>query len=148
MTKDPITVRPDYTLEEAAQTLRDNNISGCPVLDRDGELAGIITKNDIFRAMTSISGLSKRGLQLGFMLKDRLGAIKEVTDIVHQYGGRLVSIIATYDKAPPGYRYVHVRAFGMNRELLAEMKRILKEKTRMLYMVDLRDGVKESYASY
>jgi acetoin utilization protein AcuB len=148
MTREPITVPPDFTIEEAAEKLQDNNISGCPVLDRAGDLAGIITKNDIFRAMTSITGMSKRGLQLGFMLEDRPGAIKEVTDVIRKYDARLISIVTTYHKAPHGYRYVHIRTFGMNREILPEMKAELKKRAKMLYLVDLRHGERESYAGY
>jgi acetoin utilization protein AcuB len=62
MTRDPATVRPDFTIEEAREILRENNISGCPVTDQEGELAGLITKNDIFRAMTTLTGMPKREL--------------------------------------------------------------------------------------
>jgi acetoin utilization protein AcuB len=148
MTRDPITVPPDFTIEEAAEILREHNISGCPVLDQDGDLAGIITKNDIFRAVTSVTGIPKRGLQLGFLVKDVPGSIKEVTDVIRKFRARLVSIVSTYEKAPDGYRYLHIRTFNVNREKLPEMKEELKEKARLLYMVDLRDGVRESYASY
>ena len=36
MTKEPITVPFDYTIEETAQVLLENKISGVPVLDLDG----------------------------------------------------------------------------------------------------------------
>ena len=68
--------------------------------------------------MTTVSGMSKRGLQLGFMLEDRPGAIKEVTDVIRQYDARLISLLTTYDKAPHGYRYAYVRTFNVNRETL------------------------------
>jgi acetoin utilization protein AcuB len=106
MTPNPITLLPDTTLEEAAQVLRKHNISGCPVLDHEGQLAGIITKNDIFTALTTVMGLPDRGLLFGFMLEDRHGSIKEVTDIIGQFHCRLISILTTYEKAPTGYRYV------------------------------------------
>ncbi|MEJ2717611.1 MAG: GNAT family N-acetyltransferase [Deltaproteobacteria bacterium] len=113
MTRNPITVRPDLTIEEAADVLRSNNISGCPVLDKQGDLAGIITKNDIFRALTSVIGMPGRGLQMGFMVEDRPGSIKEVTDVIRSFGARLVSIVSSYEKAPEGFRYLHVRTFNI-----------------------------------
>ncbi|MBM3303323.1 MAG: CBS domain-containing protein, partial [Deltaproteobacteria bacterium] len=70
MTKNPVTVRPDFTLEEAAEVLLENNISGCPVLDYEQQLAGIITKNDIFRTLVSSSWVRKKGVQFGFLLED------------------------------------------------------------------------------
>jgi len=148
MTRNPVTVRPDLTIEETAQLLRDHNISGCPVLDLQEEVAGVITKNDIFRALISVSGLPKRGLQFGFMLEDRPGSIKEITDIIRLYHARLVSIMTTYEKAPPGYRYLYIRTFNIDRKRLPNMKRALNDVAKMLYMVDLRDGIRETYASY
>ncbi len=148
MSRNPVTVRPDLTIEETAQLLRENNISGCPVLDRQDEVAGVITKNDIFRALTSVSGLPKRGLQFGFMVEDRPGSIKEITDTLRQYHARLISIMTTYEKTPPGYRYLYIRTFNIDRKRLPDMKRDLSGIAKMLYMVDLRDGTRDTYASY
>ncbi len=148
MTRNPVTVGPDHTIEETAQILRENNISGCPVLDREEEVAGVITKNDIFRALISLSGLPKRGLQFGFMVEDRPGSIKEITDTIRRYHARLVSIMTSFDKAPSGYRYLYVRTFNIDRKRLPDMKRDLSEIAKMLYIVDLRDGTRETYASY
>ena len=47
MTKEPITVPVDYTVEETAEILLENKISGVPVVSNDGRLAGIITQTDI-----------------------------------------------------------------------------------------------------
>lgn len=46
-----ITVRRDTTYEEAAKILRDNEITGAPVVDNDGKLVGIITEKDIFKVL-------------------------------------------------------------------------------------------------
>ncbi len=148
MSRNPVTLHPDTTLEEAAAVLQQHNISGCPVLDQDGDLAGIITKNDIFRAFTTLIGLPERGLLFGFLLEDRQRSIREVTDIMRQYHCRLISILTTYQNAPTGYRFVHIRAFNIPREKLQELKADLTQKAKFLYMVDLRDKVRETYASY
>lgn len=39
--------RPDTTLVEAAQEMRISGVGGIPVLDHDGECAGILTERDI-----------------------------------------------------------------------------------------------------
>ncbi len=49
MTPDPITIRDDATIEEAAQLMIDYKVSGLPVLNAQDELVGIITESDIFR---------------------------------------------------------------------------------------------------
>lgn len=148
MTHDPITVRPDFTVEETAQTLLENNISGCPVLDHQDQIAGVITKNDIFRAMVSVSGIPKRGIQLGFLVEERSGSIKEITDIIREYHARLISVMTAYEKAPRGYRYLYIRAFNINRERLPDLMTTLRDKAKLLYMIDLRDGKRETYADY
>jgi acetoin utilization protein AcuB len=48
MTDAPITVAPDETIQDAAETMLDNQVSGLPVVDGD-RLVGIITESDIFR---------------------------------------------------------------------------------------------------
>lgn len=40
-------VRPDTTLVEAAQRMRISGVGGIPVLDHEGECAGILTERDI-----------------------------------------------------------------------------------------------------
>lgn len=49
MTPNPVTISPDDTIGAAAQLLLKYMIGGLPVLDHDGQLAGIITESDIFR---------------------------------------------------------------------------------------------------
>jgi acetoin utilization protein AcuB len=49
MTRDPVTVREDATIGEAARIMLDYRISGLPVTDQYGKLVGVITESDIFR---------------------------------------------------------------------------------------------------
>jgi acetoin utilization protein AcuB len=148
MSRDPVTVPPDYTLEETGEVMLQKKISGCPVVTYDGELIGIITKNDLFRALISVTGFPKRGVLLGFLLEDRPGSIKEVTDILRKYNARLLSVMATYSRAPEGFRYVYIRAYRVDRATLPDLKAELANTAKLLYMVDLRDGKRETYASY
>jgi len=138
MSRKPVTIRYDHTVEEAAQMLLDHRISGCPVTDKSGQVVGIITKSDIFRAMISVTGLVKRGLQVGVKLEDRPGSIKEVTDILRSYGGRIVSILTSYDNVPKGHRLGYIRAFGFDRDRLAQLKQEIRNNTKLLYMIDHR----------
>jgi CBS domain-containing protein len=47
MTRKPVTVKPQTSIERAAQIMLENKIGGLPVLER-GKLVGIITESDIF----------------------------------------------------------------------------------------------------
>ncbi len=145
MSKNPITVPPDYTLEEAAAVLLRNKISGAPVVDTQGRIIGSITQLDLFRALISLTGLEKRGVQFAFELEDRPGSIKDVTDVIRDYGGRLVSILSSYERAPDGFRNVYIRAFDIDREKMSQLTEQLKGKAKMLYMVDHREDKREEY---
>jgi acetoin utilization protein AcuB len=145
MSRYPVTVPPEYTIEETAEVLLDNKISGAPVVDEQGNILGIITKNDLFKAMICLTGLSKRGVLFGFLLEDRPGSIKEVTDIIRSYNARLVSILSSYEKAPEGSRHVYIRAFDINREQTPQLISDLRAKAKLLYVVDHRENKREIF---
>jgi acetoin utilization protein AcuB len=145
MTKDPITVPADYTVEEVAEILLKNKISGVPVTDQDGQVVGTITETDLFRVLIALTGIGKGGIMFAFTLEDRPGSIKEVTDVIRGYGGRLASILSSYERVPKGYRKVYVRMYGVDREKMPELKEKLKSKAEMLYMVDHREEKREIY---
>jgi len=144
MTKDPITVSSDYTIEETAGVLLENNVSGVPVVDKK-KVVGVITQTDIFRALISLTGVGKRGLQFAFKVEDRPGSIKEITDVIRKYGGRMVSILSSYENVPEGYRKVYIRDYGIERDKLTQLKNELKEKATLLYVVDHRENKREVY---
>ena len=145
MTNDPITVPMDYTVEETYEILLNNKISGAPVVDDKGKIVGTITQTDIFKALVSLTGLSKRGISFAFMLEDRPGSIKKIADIIRKYGGRMASILSTYDKTPEGHRKVYIRMYNIDRSRLPQLKKDLKQNATLLYMVDYRENVREIY---
>lgn len=53
MTPEPITVKPDELLRNAAQLMHEKNIHRLPVLDSTGKVIGILTRGDIIRAMAA-----------------------------------------------------------------------------------------------
>jgi acetoin utilization protein AcuB len=145
MTKDPITVPPDYTAEETAQVLLDGKISGAPVVDDNGQVVGTITQTDIFRVLISLTGIGNGGIQFGFQIEDRTGSIEEVTDIIREYGGRMVSILTSYDDVPEGYRKVYIRMHSIERSKLKKLKIALSEQAALLYMIDQPEDNREIY---
>jgi acetoin utilization protein AcuB len=146
MTKDPIMVPPDYTVEETAQVLLDGKISGAPVVDDNGQVVGTITQTDLFRVLISLTGVGNGGIQFGFQVEDKAGSIKEVADIIREYGGRMVSILTSYDEAPDGYRKVYIRMHSIERPKLQNLKDRLSEKAALLYMIDQRENNREIYS--
>ena len=113
------------------------------MVDRRGNVVGIISQREIYRALTSLSGLEKRGIQLAMILEDKPGSIKEVTDVIRGKGARLVSILTSYDRVPEGYRRAYIRAYAIERKSLSEMIEELKQKARVLYVVDHKTDSRE-----
>ncbi len=145
MTKNPVSVPPDFTLEETADILLKNKISGAPVVDNEGRILGTISQADLFRALISLSGFERRGIQLAMRIEDSPGSIKEATDIIRHLGGRLVSILTSHERAPEGYRHLYVRFYGVDRSKTQQLMEELRKKVPILYMVDHRDNVREEY---
>jgi acetoin utilization protein AcuB len=145
MTPNPITVPRNFTVEETAEVLLKHKISGAPVVDQNGKVVGVITQADLFRVLISLTGVGKGGIQFAFQLEDRPGSIKEVADIIRLYGGRMVSILTSYEGVPDGYRKVFIRMHSIERTRLQQLKEDLSYKAALIYMVDHRENVREIY---
>jgi len=57
MTRNPITVYPDDTIEKASILMLENKISGLPVITPQRYVVGIITQTDIFKLFVNITGV-------------------------------------------------------------------------------------------
>jgi len=78
-------------------------------------------------------------------VEDRPGAIKEITYIIRNYGCRMSSILSSYDRAPTGFRNVYIRFFQIDRKKLLQLQNEVKEKAKILYVVDHRENKREIY---
>ncbi|HOK30395.1 MAG TPA: CBS domain-containing protein [bacterium] len=92
MTKDPITVTPDTTIEDAAVIMRDNQISGLPVVE-DGKVVGIVTETDIFDMLVKLLGFRK-GARFTLHIENRVGAVADLANIFKDLGINIISIVA------------------------------------------------------
>jgi CBS-domain-containing membrane protein len=89
MTRSVVTVAPDATILEAANTMLQHHVSGLPVIDAAGKLAGIVSEGDFIRR-GEIGTQRKRSRWLSFLMGT--GA----TQYVREHG-RKVSEVMTRD---------------------------------------------------
>ncbi len=143
MTKDPLTVSPDCTVEETAELLLEHKISGVPVVEQGGRVVGMITRDDLFKVLIALSGLGKHGIQFAFQVDDRAGTIKELTDVIRNHNGKLASILSSYEGVPAGFRNVYLRIYDIPREDLPALQAEMQARAKMLYVVDHRDNRRE-----
>lgn len=136
MTKEPVTIREDDTVEEAAALMLRRKISRLPVLSDRKDLVGIITDTDVFKVLVSLTGIYRGGIQFAFELEDRSGSIKEVADVIREYGGRMGSILTSYENAREGFRRVYIRFKNADPKRLNELRQRLEKGFRVLYVSD------------
>jgi CBS domain-containing protein len=87
MTRSVITVTPETTIVEAANTMLQRHVSGLPVV-KAGKLVGIVSEGDFIRR-SEIGTERKRGRFLKFIL----GPGKEATNFVHEHGRKVAEIM-------------------------------------------------------
>jgi CBS domain-containing protein len=87
MTRSVITVTPETTIVDAANTMLQRHVSGLPVV-KAGKLVGIVSEGDFIRRC-EIGTERKRGRFLKFIL----GPGKEATDFVHEHGRKVAEIM-------------------------------------------------------
>ena len=135
----------DCTVEEAAQIMLLENISGMPVKDSQGHLSGIITKSDIFRCLVSFTGAATKGQIFALKISDSPGSIKTLTDIVRMGGGRLLSILTSYDDVEQGYRKVCMHAFDMPEENFDSVVSQLCDAGELLFLADQTRNIRKIF---
>jgi acetoin utilization protein AcuB len=141
MRKNLVTVGPEETVEKAAVKMLEHRISGLPVVNDKGKVVGVITQGDIFKVLVSLTGIYRGGIQLAFNLEDRPGSIKDVADVIRKHGGRMVSILTSYDMCEENCRHVYIRIKDIPEDKLKALTEDLDKNFILLYVV--KDSLKD-----
>ncbi|HIC91414.1 MAG TPA: CBS domain-containing protein [Syntrophaceae bacterium] len=134
MAKNPITIRPDESVEKAAVLMLEKKISGLPVVENEN-LVGIITQTDIFRVLTSITGIYQGGIKIALDLPDIPGTTQAVINTIRSHGGRIMSVMTSYDVSEEGHRHVFVRTKNVEGKKLDKLLKELNKHFYVLYSV-------------
>ncbi len=127
MTKNVITTTPGATIERVALIMMERKIEGLPVLDAKGNLVGIVTEGDVFRALAEVTGVTRKSTRISLVIPDTPGSIMEVADVVRARGGKIYSILSTHAKVPNGNRELVMRV-EMSNSKVAEVRKELTAK--------------------
>jgi len=136
MTPYVYTVSPDHTIEEAADIMLTNKVSGLPVVTDEGNIVGIITRSDILRTFMSFTVPHKLGYQVAFSVQDKPGAVGEIARLVRGIGGRIAYLLGYSSKEDPTYRNVHMRIYDLDSEKLPGLLKEMEKKCKLRYVVD------------
>ncbi len=136
MQSDPLTIRPDQTMELAAAVMLKNRITAMPVVTAGGELVGIISQGDVFKVLIAITGIYQGGVQFAFNLEDSPGSIKQAADVIREEQGHIVSILSMTDTAEPGFRHVFIRIKPLAEDARKRLVERLGRHFTLLYVTE------------
>ncbi|MCD6274336.1 MAG: CBS domain-containing protein [Deltaproteobacteria bacterium] len=136
MTPNPITIPPDYTVEEAAEILLRNKIAGAPVLDTNDHVVGVLTRSDVLRVMILLTGSNKKGFQYALRVKDQPGSISTIVHVMRDHGCRFASLLLSYHGVPSGSRDVYIRVYDIDDGVATKLIHKLNEIATVHYVVD------------
>lgn len=101
-----ITISPNSYIERAAKLMRENKVSGLPVVDENEKLVGIITETDIFDAFIDILGVNRAHTRIDFYTSDRPGTIAGITGMIAEKGKNVLNTVVFFDKKKNMYKMV------------------------------------------
>jgi acetoin utilization protein AcuB len=140
-----VSIQAVHTIDEAAGIMLSNGISGMPVVSNGGKIEGIITKSDIFRCFVSFTGVSNKGQVFAFNLQDKPGIIKNLTDMIRNSGGRLCSIMTSYDDIEEGFRKVFFHTFDIEYDKFNDLLEKFRRAGQLLYAAVLSRGFRKIF---
>ena len=82
MTKDPLSISPTYTIQDALLMIQNSRVGALPVVDDDGKLSGILSVRDLLRAFINVLGIGEPGTLLCILVKEKVGQLKKIVDAI------------------------------------------------------------------
>ncbi len=102
MSKNPITISPTYTIQDALLMIQDAKVGALPVVDEENRLTGIISVRDLLRAFINVLGIGEPGTLLCVIAEEKVGQLKKIVDAITEenisFGSVLVARYWEKDK--------------------------------------------------
>ncbi|OGQ99324.1 MAG: hypothetical protein A2521_14790 [Deltaproteobacteria bacterium RIFOXYD12_FULL_57_12] len=109
MTRDPICMTDDESLEKAAVVMLENKISGILVTDEAGHLCGLVSETDVILAFLHSAGVKDGTYQYIFNVPDTAGSVTKVVAAIREHKARIISILTSFADTLEGWKQVSVR---------------------------------------
>lgn len=93
----PFTISRDTSMDKAARIIYEKDVGCLPVLE-NGRVIGIITVKDILKAFIEFLGVLQSDILIDVILKDVPGSFDEITSIIQQTGGQVISVGISMEK--------------------------------------------------
>jgi len=100
MTRNPKTISPMFTIQDALLMIQKEKIGAFPVVDEDGKLKGILSVRDLLRAFINVLGIGQPGTLVGIEVEEKVGQLKAIVDIITEENVSFGSVLVaqTWDE--------------------------------------------------
>lgn len=109
MARDVFTVSPSTDIAEAASLIYFQKIGGLPVVDGEGRLTGIITAIDLISLLIKMVNAIGTSNQIDVILGENPRAFTEVSGILEENGGDIISVWMSGAECERAERIYHFR---------------------------------------
>ena len=129
------TLRPDATIEEAADLMIAHKISGVPVIEEDGVVVGIITETDLLIELRNLLGAIDPGWRVVMRVPDRDGEFRKLIRVISNNGWGIMALGSVRTPKHPDRWDLIVKVRHCGREELLEALTQIEGQE----LVDLRE---------
>ena len=100
MTRNPKTISPMYTIQDALLMIQKEKVGAFPVVDDEGKLQGILSVRDLLRAFINVLGIGQPGTLLGIEVEEKIGQMKKIVDAITEENVSFGSVLVarTWDE--------------------------------------------------
>lgn len=98
MTRNVKTVFASADLADVASLMYQDRVASVPVLDENGDLCGIVTDTDVFRALVDIFGLGQTATRITLDVSDKPGVLADVGKMFADRGINIISFVTNETK--------------------------------------------------
>ena len=136
MVKTVVTITTETTIERAAFIMQTHNINALPVME-DDELVGIITSTDVMDVLLQAIGMNEESVRITVLVKDRIGAIADVSSILRDKAINIQSLITMPLRDYPDINQLVLRLSGEDGPRAVALLNKNKFKVLTRYVKDL-----------
>jgi acetoin utilization protein AcuB len=129
------TIRPDATVEEAADLMIAHKISGVPVVEEGNVVVGIITETDLLIELRNLLGAIDPGWRVAMRVPDRDGEFRKLIRVISENGWGIMALGSVRSPKHPNHWDLIVKVRHCTREaLVAALGKVADQE-----LIDLRE---------
>ena len=127
MSRNPVTITRETTIEEAVRLMVENDLSCLPVMD-NGFLSGIVSKSDLFKILLEMLGAKHKGIRVEALVEDKVGVVAGLSEKFTEAGINIISL-GTLEGPDASLR---VLTFKLENGTEAQVRKIMEPVSKSL----------------